>query len=192
MTSMTSMTSIQSITRLAFAVLVSACSKPSAPAGSDAAVPAASTPVSSASPQAAIPSAAASATAGHIAAASFSGTYKTKPGTLYIPTEGEFAKVKQAPDDGSRVGEGTFSLDVDESGKALGSVDTGPLAPATISGTVSGGTITGTIRRKDPTDEGLTGSFSATTAGGKLDGKMELANANASILREATISANAK
>ncbi len=125
-------------------------------------------------------------------AATYAGTYRTQAGTLYISEEKEYAKVKQPPDDGSLVGEGTFTLAVDATGRATGSVDTGPLAPAVLSATQQGEVMTGTVRRKDASDEGLTGSFTTSLRDGALEGKMELANANASILREAKMTAARK
>jgi hypothetical protein len=171
----------------AFAMGVAlSCSKPAASTAPDA---------GTASPgiDAGVPPATAAATpqpsAAPAAATTYAGTYKTQPGSLYISEEKDYANVKQPKDDGSLVGEGTFTLSIDESGRATGVFESGPVAPATISATRTGDVLTGTVRRREAADEGLTGSLSAALKGADLEGALELANANASILREGKMTA---
>ena len=57
--------------------------------------------------------------------------------------------------------------------------------PAVIDGSVIGDEIRGTVRRKDPKDDGLTGTITAKIAGDSAEGKPNLSEANAAIVREA-------
>lgn len=126
--------------------------------------------------------------------ATFAGTYAAKPATLYIPDHKDWAAVKQAKSDDTKlVGEGGLTLEVDAaSGVVTGSIESGPAAPAVIDATKSGDEIRGTVRRKDPSDQGLTGVLLATVEGTKVTGKLTLSEANAAMLREAAFSAEKK
>ncbi|MBX3222172.1 MAG: hypothetical protein KF795_16765 [Labilithrix sp.] len=125
--------------------------------------------------------------------ASFTGSYKLAPGRMYIPDTKDYANVKQVKDDPEKhVGEGTLTLVVDGDGKVTGTVDTGPAAPGLVDGSVIEGEIRGVIRRKDPTDDGLTGTFIATRSSDAVEGKLSLAEANAAVVREGSFSLKAK
>jgi hypothetical protein len=118
------------------------------------------------------------------AAKALSGTYSLAPATLHIAEGKDYANVKQAKDDPSKlVGEGQMTLNI-EGSKVTGSVDTGPASPALIDGTLMDGEIRGNVRRKDPKDDGLTGTLLAKLVGDGADGKLSLAEGNAAILRE--------
>lgn len=127
------------------------------------------------------------------AALSFAGTYSAKPSTLYIPAEKDYSGVKQAKSDDTKlVGDGALTLEVSAEGRVTGAIDSGPAAPALVDATRSGDEIRGTVRRKDPSDQGLTGVILGKIEGGKVSGKLTLAEANAATLREATFSAEKK
>jgi hypothetical protein len=171
-----------------------ACGKKSGSA-SDASDTSVATVVS-ASPSA-VPSAAASTAASSSTSsgtsASFTGSYTLAPGQLHIPDSKDYAHVKQAKDDPSKlVGPGTLTLNVTAEGKVTGEMETGPAAPALISGSVVDGEIRGFVRRKTPSDDGLTGTIVAKVAGAGGEGKLTLAEGNASILREGNVTLSAK
>jgi hypothetical protein len=135
----------------------------------------------------------AGATSATAQAASFQGTYTAKPATLYIPDQKDWSAVKQPKsDDALLVGDGTLTLAVGEDGRVTGTIDTGPAAPAVIDATKSDGEIRGTVRRKNPSDDGLTGVVLAKVEGTKLTGKLTLAGGNAATLREAAFTAEKK
>ena len=54
-----------------------------------------------------------------------------------------------------------------------------------LDGTSDGTTLTATVRRKDPADEGLTGTLEAKVAGDTVEGTMKLAESNAAVVRVA-------
>jgi hypothetical protein len=122
------------------------------------------------------------------AGAAWAGTYSLAAGTLSIPTENkDYKGVKQAKDDPSKMmGDGKLELTVDANGKVLGTIE-GPAGPAVIDGNVVGDELRGQVRRKDPKDDGLTGTLSAKMAGDSADGTLSLAVANAEIVREGKV-----
>jgi hypothetical protein len=131
--------------------------------------------------------------AGTSTSASYAGSYTLAPGVLHIPDSKDYAHVKQAKDDPSKlVGPGTLALSVAGDGRVTGEVETGPAAPALISGTVVEGEIRGFVRRKMPSDDGLTGTIAVKIAGSRGEGTLTLAEANASILREGNVTLTAK
>lgn len=122
-------------------------------------------------------------------ASSYSGTYSLSPGRLHIPDAKDYAGVKQAKDDPSKhVGEGVLSLAVDSDGRVRGTIDSGPASPALIDGTLVQGQIRGTIRRKDPRDEGLTGTLEGKVTADIVDGELALSEASAAIVRQGKLS----
>lgn len=159
--------------------------------------PSASAAASIAAPQASAAPAASGAAAGPgtggAAAASFAGTYSLAPAAMYIPDHKDWERVKQAKDDPSKlVGDGALAIAVDGSGRVSGTIDTGPAGPAVIDGSLVDGEIRGLVRRKDPSDNGLTGTIVATRSGDELTGKLSLAEANAAIVREGKITMKKK
>lgn len=126
------------------------------------------------------------------APSAFAGTYSVAPGTMYIPETKDYANVKQAKDDPSQlVGEGTLSLTV-EDGRVSGTIETGPAGPAVIDGKLVGDDLRGNVRRKDPSDEGLTGTLSGTVTGDTVSGQLSLATANAGLVRDGKFTAKKK
>jgi hypothetical protein len=122
----------------------------------------------------------------------WAGTYTLAPGTLSIPSENkDYSGVKQAKDDPSKLmGDGKIDLVV-EGSKVTGTVE-GGAGPAVIDGSVIGEEIRGTVRRKDPKDDGLTGTLTAKIAGDSAEGKLNLSEGNAAIVREAKVALKKK
>lgn len=174
-------------------LLVGGCPKDN-PAAPDAGGAASASASASASSAHVMPSASASAAAPKGAPATYQGKYTAAPATYYLPTDNkEFKHVQQAKDDPSKmVGDGTVTLAVDANGTVTGTIDSGPASPAIVAGEVTGSTIAGTIRRKDPADLGLTGALHATIEGDTVTGTMKLADANAALVREAKFTAKKK
>jgi hypothetical protein len=84
------------------------------------------------------------------------------------------------------IGEGTATLVVDAStGRVTGDLD-GPLGPASIEGAASDGTVSATVRRKDPLDRGFAGTLVGSMANDRLEGTMSLSLGQASAVRTAT------
>lgn len=174
---------------LSLGALALACSKDNA--GGGAPPTGSAEPVTSVTAVTAVASAPASASAApEVAGASFEGTYTAAPSSLFIPEGKEYASVKQAKDDPTKhVGEGKLALTSDAQGFVRGTIDSGPAAPALVEGTLSEGVLKGSVRRKDPSDDGLTGTLVGKVSGDALEGTMTLSNANASILRQAKFTA---
>ncbi|MDB4936020.1 MAG: hypothetical protein JWP87_2992 [Labilithrix sp.] len=172
-------------------LLLAACSKSSPPApaaADDAAVR--TTPSTSASTNADAGATAAAAPAGK--ASSFAGKYTVTAGTMYVPEHKDWSSVKFKNDDSKMLGDGEISIAIDPSGRVSGGTEAGPLGASLIDGTSDGTTLTGTIRRKDPTDDGLTGTLVAKIAGDAIDGTMNLAESNAAVVRVAKLVAKKK
>jgi hypothetical protein len=114
-------------------------------------------------------------------------TYTISAGTLYIPEAKDWSATKYKQDESKYLGEGKATISVDAGGRVAGTVDSGPLAPADIAGVVENGTLAATVRRKDPKDNGLTGTMLAKVDGTKAAGEMNLAEANAAVVRVAKV-----
>ena len=126
-------------------------------------------------------------------AASYAGSYSLAPAQFYIPESKEYASVKQVKDDPTKhVGEGTLTLTVGADGRVSGSVESGPAAPAEIDGRLVDGEIRGNVRRKDPSDDGLTGTLVGKVSGDAVEGNVSLAVANAAIVRDGKLSLKKK
>ncbi len=121
-------------------------------------------------------------------ASSFKGKYTVAAGTMYVPEAKDWAAVKWKNDDTKLLGDGELSLAVDAEGRVTGSSEGGPLGAAVIEGKSDGHTLAATVRRKDPTDDGLTGTLLATVTGDKVDGTMKLSEFTAAVVRTATFS----
>ena len=125
-------------------------------------------------------------TVGHATGtANWRGSYKSTSGELYIPPEWKNVhwNVKEST---AGLGEGAMTLSIDPaSGRAIGSLD-GPLGPATVDGLVSEGRLTATIARKEPSDQGFTGTLIGSIGGDRAEGTMNLSVAEASAVRKAT------
>jgi hypothetical protein len=159
-------------------VLAMGCSKPSGPSPAE---PAPSASTTTAPPVAGT----ASATPAPAAAPkTWNGTYKSEAASLDVPPD--FAKTWAHTDRGGGTGGGAITLTIDgASGHATGTIE-GPLGPALVSGDVTGGTLTASVRRKDPTDRGFTGTLRATVTAERIDGTVTLASADGSTQRTAT------
>lgn len=123
------------------------------------------------------------------AAASYAGKYAVSAGTMYVPAEKDWASVKFKNDDTKHLGDGEIKIAIDPSGRVSGGTEAGPLGASVIDGLSEGGILTATIRRKDPTDDGLTGTLVAKIAGDAIEGTMKLAEFNAAVVRTATLTA---
>ena len=165
-------------------LVLAACPKKSDDGGPEAgAAPSASTSTS--------PSGAADASTAP-ATASFKGKYTVAAGTMYVPDAKDWSSVKFKNDDSKLLGDGELSLTIDPAGRVTGTSEGGPLGAAVIEGMRDGENLAAAVRRKDPSDDGLTGTLLAKVAGDKVDGTMQLAEFNAAVVRTATFSVTKK
>jgi hypothetical protein len=125
-------------------------------------------------------------------AKAFSGKYTVAAGKMYVPDQKDWSSVKFKNDETKMLGDGEITLSVDPSGRVSGGTEAGPLGASVIDGTSDGTTLNATVRRKDPSDEGLTGTLMAKIAGDAIQGTMNLAEANAAVVRTATLDAKKK
>ena len=123
------------------------------------------------------------------AVATFIGKYVVTAGTMYVPAEKDWASVKFKNDDSKMLGDGEMTVTIDPSGRVSGGTEAGPMGASVLDGTSYNGVVTGTLRRKDPSDEGLTGTLIAKLEGDVLSGTMRLADSNAAVVREAKLDA---
>jgi hypothetical protein len=121
--------------------------------------------------------------------ASFTGKYTLRPGSLYIPANKDWASAKFKNDESKWIGGGELTLEIDGAGRVSGRTESGPFGAAIIDGTTDGTTLTATIRRKEPADEGLTGTLVAKIERDTLEGSLNIADANAAAVRVGTVSA---
>lgn len=124
--------------------------------------------------------------------ATFGGKYTVTAGTMYVPAEKDWASVKFKNDETKMLGDGEMTIVVDPNGRVSGGTEGGPLGASVLDGHVDNGQLTGTIRRKDAADEGLTGTLLATITGDAIAGTMNLAEANAAVVRKAKLDAKKK
>lgn len=178
---------------LAFGALLVACSKPEGGQAQPTASASAATSASGKPAASAGASAAPSAQRATGQASTYSGSYSVAPAKYYVSEAKDFASVKQVKDDPSKhVGDGALTVSVDAEGKVTGTVDTGPASPGVIDGTLLGQEIRGNIRRKDPSDNGLTGVFAASVSGDSATGTLSLAESNAAIVRDGKLTLKRK
>lgn len=119
----------------------------------------------------------------------YKGKYTVTAGTMYVPKEKDWASVKFKNDETKMLGDGEMTVTIDPSGRVSGTTESGPLGSSILDGQSDGGRVTASIRRKDPSDEGLTGTLVATVSGDTLSGTMNLAESNAAVVRVATLEA---
>jgi hypothetical protein len=122
----------------------------------------------------------------------YTGKYTVSAGKMYVPDQKDWSSVKFKNDETKMLGDGELVLSVDGQGRVSGSTEAGPLGASVLEGISDGTTLTATVRRKDPSDEGLTGTLVAKIAGETLDGTMKLAESNAAVVREAKVDLKAK
>jgi hypothetical protein len=116
---------------------------------------------------------------------SWGGTYKSAAATLTAPPDGKKTHWSDTQSTAG-IGDGALALMVDgATGHVSGTVD-GPLGPATVDGVVTDGNLAATLRRKDPTDQGFTGTVLGSIASDHLEGTMNVSVGLASALRTAT------
>jgi len=125
-------------------------------------------------------------------AVTYAGKYSVAVGKMYVPDQKDWSSVKFKNDETKMLGDGEMTLAVDGTGRVSGATEAGPLGASVIDGTSDGTTLTATIRRKDPSDDGLTGTLVAKITGDALDGTMKLAESNAAVVREGKVDAKAK
>ena len=160
-------------------LLAVGCSKPSGPS------PAEQAPSASTTTAPSVASVASATPAPATAPKAWHGTYKSAAASLDVPAD--FAKTWAHTDRGGGTGDGAISLTIDgATARATGTL-VGPLGPAVVAGDVAGGTLTASVRRKDPTDRGFTGTLRATVTADRIDGTMTLASAEGAMQRTATV-----
>ena len=123
---------------------------------------------------------------------SFAGKYTVSAGSMYVPEAKDWASVKFKNDDSKMLGEGELTIAVDGNGRVSGGSEAGPLGGSVLDGKSDGTTLTATVRRKAPSDEGLTGTLQAKVAGDTIEGTMNLAESNAAVVRFARFQATKK
>lgn len=117
--------------------------------------------------------------------------YTLAPTDLYVADQDK-KSVRFKNDTEKYVGDGTLSLFVDPDGRVTGASDSPPLGPTLIAGMLANDELTATVRRANPTDEGLTGTITAKVTGDKLAGEAKLAEFNAAVVREAKLTGQKK
>jgi len=122
----------------------------------------------------------------------YAGKYSVAVGKMYVPDQKDWSSVKFKNDETKLLGDGEITLVVDGTGRVSGGTEAGPLGASVLEGTSDGTTLTATVRRKDPSDEGLTGTLVAKIAGDAVEGTMKLAESNAAVVREAKVEAKTK
>jgi hypothetical protein len=121
------------------------------------------------------------------AAHHWTGTYRSVAGTFHVPDGGEWSGYRWRGDDaGEGLGEGPLSLTIDPSGRIVTGTAGGAIGDALIDGAADAERVTASLRRKNPSDRGLTGTLVATRRDGGLEGTMRLSFGDGHLLREAT------
>lgn len=161
--------------RLVLALLLVGCPKPQAEA-SDAA------PAGDAAPSPPAEGGAGAATAS-TGIRTFDATYTLTVGTEYVSAKPEWSGVKFKDDPSKFMGDGSLLISLAPDGTVSGTSEADPLGKALLSGRFENSKITGTFRRKEASDSGLTGTLEATITGDKLEGEMKLSEGRASIVR---------
>jgi hypothetical protein len=123
---------------------------------------------------------------------SYAGKYSVAVGAMYVPDAKDWSSVKFKNDDSKMLGDGEMKIEVDPSGRVSGGTEGGPLGASVLDGQSDGTTLTATVRRKDPTDEGLTGTLEAKISGDAIEGTMKLAESNAAVVRVGKLEAKKK
>jgi hypothetical protein len=118
----------------------------------------------------------------------WAGSYTSRAATIFVPDGGEWSGVKfRGEDAGDGLGDGTLRIVLSPGGGVSGEGD-GALGAFTIAGGASENVITFSVRRKDPSDMGFTGTGRATLEQDKLEGSMRVSKATGNVIREATFS----
>lgn len=121
--------------------------------------------------------------------AKWSGSYTAAPGSFYVPDAPEFKGVKfRGEDAGDGLGEGTLVFDVDPVTNVITGEVHGALGDLVLSGALQNEVYTFTLRPRDPSTMGFTGTGRATPKGTEVAGSMRVSKATANVIREATFS----
>lgn len=167
---------------LAALALASACDRSHADTNIEAAAKSA-TDAGAAAIAAPLPSASAPAIAR--TSVTWHGSYKSAASELYVPPDWKNVhwNVKE---NGAGIGEGAIVVTVDPvNGRVLGTLE-GPLGPAILDGLAADGKLTATIARRDPADQGFTGTLVGSLGDGGAEGTMNVSPAEANAVRTAT------
>jgi hypothetical protein len=184
---------VAALVTLGATVSLAACKKSEVTADElDARAQAQSAAIAAKTPPASSASDAGSDAGTSMKAVTYAGKYTVSAGKMYVPDQKDWSSVKFKNDETKMLGDGELVLSVDGQGRVSGSTEAGPLGASVLEGISDGTTLTATVRRKDPSDEGLTGTLVAKIAGETLDGTMKLAESNAAVVREAKVDLKAK
>jgi hypothetical protein len=184
---------VAALVTLGATVSLAACKKSEVTADElDARAQAQSAAIAAKTPPASYASDAGSDAGTSMKAVTYAGKYTVSAGKMYVPDQKDWSSVKFKNDETKMLGDGELVLSVDGQGRVSGSTEAGPLGASVLDGISDGTTLTAAVRRKDPSDEGLTGTLVAKIAGDALDGTMKLAEANAAVVREAKVDLKAK
>jgi hypothetical protein len=127
------------------------------------------------------------------AATEWNGSYEATEGTLYVPEGKEWAGVKfrgEKSDVG--LGKGTLTFSIDPRGNVVGTLE-GPLGPAVIRGALDKtGAITAQVAPQTPSDTSFYGTFNGKQSDAAIEGKMQLSQSEARVIREAKVTAKRK
>lgn len=116
------------------------------------------------------------------------GSYKSAAATLYVPPDWKVRwRSEETP---AGIGDGSLTLAIDPgTGEVRGAVE-GPLGPAALHGLLADGTVSASIVRRDPHDQGFAGVLQGKVTAEHLEGTMNVSLAAGGALRTATFSAS--
>jgi hypothetical protein len=116
--------------------------------------------------------------------ASWTGTYESTAGSLYIPPDWKHVHWAGA-ETSAGIGEGSISLTLDPtSGRVTGTVE-GPLGPGTLDGRLAEGTLTASLHPQRPSEHGFAGTLEGAVKGDHAEGTIHASLPEASALRTA-------
>ncbi len=119
----------------------------------------------------------------------WTGKYTSAPADLTYDLTGK--RWDGDPSDAG-VGEGTFSLTINEkTGNVIGE-SSGALGEIVATGFVADGHLTLKLTRKNASDDGFMGTAVGTTSADKVEGEMRLSLARANVLRKASFTLSRK
>jgi hypothetical protein len=119
----------------------------------------------------------------------FTGTYTSTAGTLYVPDAEAWSHLKFRGDDAGALGEGTITFTVEADGGAVTGSLRGPLGPATLSGVADGSSLSFHVSPQGGDELSLSGTGTALLDGGAATGELHVSSWRGNVLREATFRA---
>lgn len=150
-------------------------------------------PIPASAPQGSAPPVAATSAADMAVRLSFEGKYTAAAGSLYVPDAADYAGFKFRGEDASiALGEGTLSVTIDPASGVVTGTGDGALGPIVLSGSRSGDVLTFSFWRKDPADQGASGTGQGTVSGNTIEGTLRAAAGTANVIREATFTLSKK